>query len=126
MSVIVNTQAIEFFLRDARGPAGSELRRRARRVEAHARAHAPVKTGRLRSSIRTKVDVGPGGLRAQVGTFGGGTGYAIYQEFGTGPITPVRASVLVFEVDGTTVFTKRTRGVPATHYLSRALREASG
>jgi hypothetical protein len=63
---------------------------------------APVKSGFLRESITARkgqgqVEVGPTAK------------YAPFVEFGTKPhiIEPVSASVLAFEIDGTTVFAKR-------------------
>lgn len=46
-----------------------------------------------------------------------GVDYASYQNDGTGPIVPVSARVLHFEVGGEEVFAMRTSGVPASHYV---------
>jgi hypothetical protein len=65
----VNERNIHVMLRSPHGPAGRDLARRLRRVEARAKALCPVDTGRLRSTIRV---VGPystaTGVEGKVGT----------------------------------------------------------
>ena len=64
------------------------------------RTEAPVKTGKLRDSIRVKVD----GDRIIIGP--DGADYAVYVEYGTEPheIRAKAGGVLVFEINGKTVF----------------------
>ena len=84
-----------------------------------ARRLAPKDTGALAASITiTKVS---DGLKVTY-RIGSPLQYARYQEFGTGPIVPVRSKVLRFKAGGVTVFAHRTRGVPATHFMARASR----
>jgi hypothetical protein len=51
--------------------------------------------------------------------------YMDYQEFGTGPIYPVRAKALRFMPKGGTVyvFARRTKGVPAGRFMREAQRQ---
>lgn len=89
------------------------------RVQDLARAFAPKRTGALAASIEVQI-VGAPGLET---TFevGSPLDYAVYQEFGTGPIHASPGKVLSFTVGGTRVFAMRTSGVPATHFMRRAL-----
>lgn len=93
-------------------------RKGAEAAQRHARRLAPFDTGALRMSIKVRLK----GTVGQVTTFTiySDLDYAQYQEFGTGPITPRTAKVLSFKVGGKRVFAMRTRGVPATHFMSRA------
>lgn len=79
---------------------------------------APKRTGALALSITIEVH----GVIGPVTKFriGSDLDYAVYQEFGTGPIVPRTAPVLSFVVGGRRVFTMRTSGVPATHFMSKA------
>lgn len=93
----------------------------ARNVSARAKQFAPHDTGALARSIKARKQSQAGGItRWQVGAY---SPYAIFQELGTGPIYPVRAKVLRFKPKGSAafVFTNRTRGVPATHFMRRAI-----
>ena len=80
------------------------LDRLAGRLAEEMRERAPVRTGRLRDSIRV----------ARIGRFrlvGPTVPYAPYVEFGTRPhvIRPRRARALRFEVEGRTVFAMYVR-----------------
>lgn len=57
------------------------LERGAKRIQKNAKYLAPVKTGQLRNSIKTKSDTTQDGVNAQVFT---NLEYAPYIEFGTG------------------------------------------
>lgn len=86
-----------------------------------AQRFAPKRSGVLAATITVEVK----GIAGPVTTFIIKTDnilapYGLYQELGTGPITPRTAKVLSFTVGGKRVFTMRTRGVPATHFMSRA------
>ena len=74
--------------------------------EEEMKRRAPVRKGRLRGSIRKRVDLV--NLEAEVGP---GVPYAVFVEFGTRPhiIRPVRAQALRFEVGGEIVFAKLVR-----------------
>jgi len=80
------------------------LDRLAGRLAEEMRERAPVRTGRLRDSIRV-VRVG------QVRLVGPTVPYALFVEFGTHPhiIRPHRARALRFEVEGRTVFAMYVR-----------------
>ena len=82
----------------------SLLDRVAHRLAEEMRTRAPVRTGRLRDSIRV-VRMG------QVRFVGPTVPYAPYVEFGTRPhiIRPRRARALRFEVEGRTVFAMYAR-----------------
>jgi hypothetical protein len=106
------------------GYVGRATARAAGRVRDRAKRYAPVNTGLLRNSITStqKISVP---LRA-VYTIGTPLAYGLYQEEGTRPIFARRAPFLVFKTkDGRWVRTYSTRGVPAVHYLRRALSELS-
>lgn len=57
------------------------LERGAKKIQKNAKLLAPVKTGHLRNSIKTKSEISQDGAKAQVFT---NTEYAPYVEFGTG------------------------------------------
>ena len=88
-------KAVQRVLEKAADYAEEEMRRR-----------APVRTGKLRRSIRKKVN-----LQALTAEVGPTVEYAVYVEYGTRPhiIRPVRAQALRFEVAGRVVFAKLVR-----------------
>lgn len=103
--------------------ADMSAKRAAERVAERAQSNAPYRTGKLRSSISArKAPDKAQGLEATYLVGARGVPYAQYQEEGTGPIYPVRARFLRFVPKGgsTFVFARRTRGVPATHFLRDA------
>lgn len=57
------------------------LERGAKKIQKNAKSLAPVKTGHLRNSIKTKSEISQDGVKAEVFT---NTEYAPYVEFGTG------------------------------------------
>lgn len=75
-------------------------------AEQQMRKRAPKRTGRLRKSIRKRVNLAT--LEVEVGPT---VPYAVYVEYGTRPhtITPVRAEALRFQVGTTVVFAKLVR-----------------
>lgn len=82
---------------------------------------APVDSSRLRRSIRTKVRVPFGYVRAFAP-------YAVYQEYGTGVhvgrgmIRPKRARVLAWQrPKGTWHYAKQVRGVKGRFYMKKGL-----
>ena len=82
---------------------------------------APWRTGKLAGSIVKVVGDGEAWIKALAP-------YAVFVEKGTAPhiITPVRASVLAFEVGGEMVFTGLVRhpGTKPNPFLQRAANEA--
>lgn len=72
--------ALDRLLHSPDGPVGKDLLRRVVRVETAAKRHAPVDTGRLRSSITHAVERDSRGLVGLVGT---NVEYAPHVEFGT-------------------------------------------
>jgi len=106
-------------LRGLRNATSRVLRRAQADVYAgHAAGHLNVGTGYLRQNIAMEVDepalVGYVGVRRNVP-------YARIHEYG-GTIVPVRASALVFQVDGHWVRTQRVT-IPPRPYLHPALEE---
>jgi HK97 gp10 family phage protein len=116
LDVDLDWTVIQAMLVDKRG---SSARKVANTIERRAKVLAPKKTGALAASIQTSFQRIT--FNETVFEVGSPLHYAPYQEFGTGPIFAKPGSVLVFEAGGATVFTKRTRGVPAVHYLENAL-----
>jgi HK97 gp10 family phage protein len=102
------------------GEVGRASARAAGRVRDRAKENAPVLTGALRASIvSTLVKQGRTSITY---TIGSPIRYAIWQERGTGPIFAKRAPMLHFKTrNGQWVRTYSTRGVPAVHYLERAI-----
>lgn len=108
--------------------AEMSVKRAATRVAGRAQSKAPYRTGRLREAIQPrKAPDGKQGLEVTYLVGARGVRYANFQEFGTGPIFPKRAKFLRFIPKGGTkfVFAKRTRGVPAVHFLRDAYRSLS-
>jgi len=82
------------------------LRELASFAEEEMRRQAPERTGRLRRSIRKRLNLAA--LEAEVAPT---VEYAVYVEVGTRPhvIRPVRAQALRFEVEGEIVFARLVR-----------------
>jgi len=124
------------------GPVFTEVERTVNRGVNYSRQFCPVDEGRLRQSIKGKVE--QRGL-ALVGSWGSDLEYATYRHQGTGiygpkrrRIRPKRGNVLVFESSGTVgplpkgvkkaargkrpiVFARSVRGVPPSPFLTAAL-----
>lgn len=85
------------------------------------RAHVPVRTGRLRRSFRVRHN-----SQKRATVYGHFTAYFI--DKGTKPhiIRPKRASRLVFQSGGQTIFARKAahRGIRARPFRARAAREA--
>ena len=99
------------------------IERLADRVEEVMREKAPERTGRLKQSIRKRVEL----RRAVIGP---AVPYAVYVEYGTGPheILPIHARALRFEVEGRIVFAARvwhpgTRPQPFVRETAEQIRE---
>lgn len=104
------------------------LIREAFRFQQEASANAPIKTGQLRRSIFPPQIFRLGSRSyAIVGADPNVARYVVYQEFGTGEITPKRAKALRwFSEGGKPIFAKRTRGITGKFFLTNAVRAASG
>lgn len=123
---VVFHEAVLVEMMSPAGAVGRATRRAAGAVRDRAKAYAPVDTGLLRNSINYQsVPSSPKHAVYQIGT---PVVYGRYQELGTAPIFARRAPLLVFKIRGTnrTVATLSTQGVPAVHFLSRALDELDG
>ena len=118
---------------DLEREAGQIIAQTAQRVASIARAKAPKKTGKLASSINVRY-VSP--LSAEIGPE---VDYGVFQEFGTGTrgeyptamyeIKPKKpGGVLVFKVDGKTVFARSVKhpGIKARPYMRPAFVEVLG
>lgn len=109
------------------GATRRELREASRQVVTRAKVLAPVRTGRLRSSIRAEAPaIFSVGGRVKVGS---DLEYAGFVNDGTAPhiIRPQRAQVLRFNVGGRVVYAKVVNhpGTRARPFLDRALREVA-
>lgn len=125
------------------GPVWREVDRVARRAANAAKLRAPVDTGRLRASVGSEVDHGPG--RRLVGRVYAAANYARFVNVGTGiygpahrVITPRRGKFLVFRPKGPAgpginrapgsrglVFARSVRGSPKNPFLTDGLRDVS-
>ena len=92
-------------------------------VEGRAKGNAPVKTGTLRRSITTRARGFAGGAEAIVGT---NVPYARWVEEGRGPVVPVRARVLRFEIGGKVIFTRRAGPAAGRWYMRKAFQSSRG
>jgi hypothetical protein len=105
----------------------TELKEAGRQVVNRAKILAPVRTGRLRSSIRAG-DPRIFSLRGSL-TVGSDLEYAAAVNDGSRPhiIRPRSKQVLRFNVGGRIVFAKVVHhpGTKGTHFLDRALREVA-
>jgi Bacteriophage HK97-gp10, putative tail-component len=121
VKVVLDQRAINSMLVDTTDLSAA---RAAGRVRDRARINAPGSGDLTRSINYRKVSQTS---TVAVYSVGSDLFYAPYQEFGTGPIYPVRAKILRFVPAGsaTYVFAKRTSGVPATHFLGRAYSSVS-
>lgn len=105
----------------------TELREAGRQVVNRAKVLAPVRTGRLRSSIRAD----PPRIFSLRGslTVGSDLEYAAAVNDGSRPhiIRPRTKQVLKFQVGGRTVYAKIVHhpGTKGAHFLDRALREVA-
>lgn len=104
--------------------ADRDAKRVARQVEARAKILAPVDTGRLRASIKTKRTLSIRGPQYTVYT---NVNYAPYVENGTRPhvIRPKTKKALRFKVGGSFVIVAKVNhpGTRPQPFLGRAVRE---
>ncbi len=86
-----------------------------------ARRHAPRKTGAGAASIDVTMET-----TSSKGTYyriGPSKQYMVYQDSGTGAIRARPGRFLRFSSGGTFIFRRKTRGVPATRFMEKALAE---
>jgi hypothetical protein len=142
ISVRVHEHEVDALFSPA-GPVWSELEQTVNRGVNYSREFCPVDEGRLRQSIRGRIEARG---HALVGSWGSDLEYATYRHEGTGiygprrrRITPKRGQFLVFESSGTfgpvragkkdppakgkrpVVFARSVRGVPPSPFLTDAL-----
>jgi len=110
--------AVQAMMRNPVGGVARDMYRRGQNVRSRALQFVGADTGRLRASIYVDLVHRDGVMVVRVGS---AVAYARWHHEGHGIIRPVRAQVLVFNVRGRWVFTKRMRAVPGTEYLRRAL-----
>ena len=110
----------------ADGLGGRAVRRAATTTARRARENVVragrVRTGKMRDTIKAGKAVRHGSrVRIQVNS---GVPYSVYQEYGIGPVVPIRAKALRFvpKGGGGVVFAKRTRGFPGAFFMRDALR----
>lgn len=84
-------------------------------VKEKAQQEVGVKTGNLRDHIVKRIMAGPSGISVQVGA---DVPYTIYHHEGS---EAVDGKLMVFEIDGATVFTFRRKAIPPNRFLIRAL-----
>jgi hypothetical protein len=75
-----NQAELHRLLYASEGPVGKRIAQICTKVETAAKAHCPVDTGRLRSSITWRIEVDSGGVVGFVGT---NVEYAVYVHEGT-------------------------------------------
>jgi hypothetical protein len=116
---VPDVTALRNLLTGADGPVYKDLVKKCIRVTTAAKVGCPVKTGRLRSSIRWQISAGP------IGNVGTDVNYAAAVHNGSRAhdIFPKNGGVLAWKVGDTTFFAASvhhpgTKGVP---FLTRAL-----
>lgn len=125
---VIGDKELERAFRNAPSVTRKELSnaimRTAYRVEARAKAEAPIDKGILRGSITAQGPIhSRNNVEAKVGT---NVNYAPYQEFGTGiyagkgMITPKRAKVLAWKKNGQWIFARAVKGVKGRFYFKKA------
>lgn len=122
--VQINHPECELLLRQPGGAVHTEVSNQTLECEHLAKMRAPKDTGKGAESINSEVRVKG---KYVVGTIGTPIRYMKYQEIGTGPIYPKKAQALRFRPKGAPffVFAKKTKGVPAQHYLLDSLKQVT-
>lgn len=115
----------KLFVNDPTGPVLKDLVRRMTRVKFEARKLVRVRTGRLFSTIDTRIGATRAGPYVAVVAGGKGITYAGYEHDGTAPheIRARRKKALRFMVGGQVVFRKKVNhpGTTGTLFLTMAL-----
>jgi hypothetical protein len=115
----------KLFVNDLDGPVVKDLLRRMRRVKFESRKLVRVRTGRLLSTIDTRVGSNSGGVYVDVVAGGRGITYTGYEHDGTRPhvIRARRKKALRFMINGQVVFRTKVNhpGTTGTLFLTMAL-----
>jgi hypothetical protein len=110
-----------------KGYAGKLVKDTVRVTTNYAKVHAPVDTGRLRSSIGGRITTRLDAVHGEVST---NVKYALLVHNGTKPheIRPKAAKALRFKVGSRIVYARRVHhpGTKARPFLTDALRQAAG
>lgn len=113
------------FVNDPDGPVVRDLLRRMTRVQFESRKLVRVRTGRLFSTIKTRVGGNARGIYVDVRAGGKGIKYTGYEHDGTKPhiIRARRKKALRFMINGQVVFRKQVKhpGTTGTLFLTMAL-----
>jgi hypothetical protein len=119
--ITINEAAIREFVTGGGGPVVSMIDGYTRLTANAARAYAPVRTGELRGSIGSEVDVA--GLMVTGRVFATAK-HAPFVHSGHGVITPKKGRFLVWaDQSGQLVFARRVRAVDGNPFLYRALND---
>ena len=126
MQLTIDTRELHALARDSQAAAASvrdEMGRAMTRsvllLERATKANTPVRTGTLRRSITHQAT-------PTEGVVGTNVPYAKYVEEGRGPVVPIRAKVLVFTVNGQTVFARRVGPAKGRFMFKRAFEQNQG
>jgi hypothetical protein len=115
----------KLFVNDLDGPVVKDLFRRMTRVKFESRKLVRVRTGRLFTSIDTRIGATGRGVYVAVVAGGKGIKYTGYEHDGTAPheIRARRKKFLRFVMDGQVVFRRRVwhPGTTGTLFLTMAL-----
>lgn len=130
-SIRLNPGQLDDLLRNPRGTVGQHFQRLAaastREAQAIAGQELERRTGKYHGGFQAKVERGPRGLRVRLTN---NAPQASDIERGTRPhvITPKRATVLVFDTPGGTVFTRLVHhpGTRAYRIMEKAIRRVVG
>jgi HK97 gp10 family phage protein len=118
VTVRLDEARLHLFLEDV---SRKSARAAATRLRDAARRKAPKRTGRGAESISVRSE--ESSWRGSYYLVGPEVKYMAYQESGTGPIHARPGGVLRFQSGGVFVFARRTRGVPAVHFMRDSYRE---
>ena len=99
------------------------LQRAATKIRDKAKGNINHKSGKLGASGKV-TKIGRMVYEVRFEAFNKGFNYASAVEFGRGPVRPINAKVLRFNVGGKTVFTKYAGPAPAQRFLGRVVDSA--
>lgn len=116
--IIWNEGQIRILLDTQEGEVGQDIARRARAVQKRAQRRAPMRTGRLRSSISVSNGVGSDGPES---TITASAPYALMVEFGRREVRPVNKTWLHWAGDFSDVFALSAAAVPAVPFMRESL-----
>lgn len=105
-------------MRGSSGPVVSWMIRLGEQVKDKAQEEVGVDTGNLRDHIVKRLVMHGDGVSVVIGA---DVPYTIYHHEGS---EAVEGKLMVFEVDGITVFTMRRKAIPPNRFLIRALNHA--